>query len=48
MEVLNNIQRQTEAEVAEIKRIESGKYLIVTMRVPQSGIEQADHGRKEK
>lgn len=25
MEVLNNIQRQTEAEVAEIKRIENGK-----------------------
>jgi hypothetical protein len=26
MEVLQNIQRQMEAEVAEIKRIESGKF----------------------
>lgn len=28
MEVLQNIQRQMEAEVAEIKRIESGKFSI--------------------
>ena len=30
MEVLQNIQRQMEAEVAEIKRIESGKYSSVS------------------
>lgn len=31
MEVLNNIQRQTEAEVAEIKKIENGKCGLVTV-----------------
>jgi hypothetical protein len=30
MEVLQNIQRQMEAEVAEIKRIESGKFAYVS------------------
>lgn len=44
MEVLNNIQRQTEAEVAEIKRIENGKNVIIATRVSQGGSEQTDHG----
>ena len=29
MEVLQNIQRQMEGEVSEIKRIENGKYICV-------------------
>lgn len=29
MDVLQNIQRQMESEVAEIKRIENGKFILI-------------------
>ncbi len=51
MDVIQNIQKQMETEVAEIKKIENGKSCVASLtvvRIQKSCLKQANYGWKEE